>query len=340
MIKQLRSFLLPISILLILGFLLFLFNQVSQIYLVLYSINSTLAYVITGLLSTVLLALILIPFALFLKLPRPLSPPASLAEVEIFRERLKSRFKKNKYLIEKGLAGSPVDTALQALNEEANERIKKTANTVFLATAISQNGKLDALTVLVTQSKLVWDLAHLYYQRPSLRDLTHLYANVGAATFLASQIEEIDISEQMEPVIRSLFKGMTTQSVPLVGNSASIVIDSLLEGTTNAFLTLRVGIIARNYCSGSFFESRRSAKLSAFKEASGMLGAIVVSASKNVIAGIMQATKRTGAKTVNSGVEAVKRTGERIGGQVRKVGHRLNPFNSGKEEATADQLPQ
>ncbi|MEM8895289.1 MAG: DUF697 domain-containing protein [Bacteroidota bacterium] len=335
MVKQLRSFLLPISILLLIGFLLFLFNQVSQIYLVLLSINSTLAYAVTGILAIGLIILLCTPVVMFLKLPAPLSPPSSLAEVEQFRDRMQQRFRKNKFLIEKGLSNSSVDEGLTALHAEADARIKKTANTVFLATAISQNGKLDALTVFVTQSRLVWDLAHLYYQRPGLKDIARLYANVGAATFLASQIEEIDISEQMEPVIRSLFKGMTTQSVPLVGNSASIVIDSLLEGTTNAFLTLRVGIIARNYCSGSYFDSRKSAKLSAFKEASGMLGSIVVSASKSVIAGILQATKRTGAKTVKSGVDAVKRTGERIGGKIRNVGHRLNIFETDGERETS-----
>lgn len=336
MLKQLRNIVLPLSILFILGFLLFLFNQVSQVYLVLLSIDTTLAYVVTAVLTTTLTFLMVLPLVLFLKLPSPLSPPASLAEVEQFKVNLKQRLTRNTFLKQNNVSTDSLEDALAALNAEANVRIKKTANTVFLATAISQNGKLDALTVLVTQSKLIWDLAHLYYQRPSLRDLSSLYINVGTATFLASQIEEMDISEQLEPVMRSLFKGMTTQSVPLVGNSASIVVDSLLEGSTNAFLTLRVGIIARNYCSGRYFETRKQAKLSAFKEASGMLGAIVVSASKNVISGIVEATKRTGVKTVKSGVDAVKRTGEKIGGQVRKVGNKLNPFAGAKKEIPAD----
>jgi hypothetical protein len=340
MLKQLRSIFLPISILFILGFLLFLFNQVAQVYLVLLSVNTTLAYVVTIGLAGVFIFLMALPVVLFLKLPSPLSPPSSEAEVTQFRSRLKQRLTSNMFLKQHSIRAEPLENALAALNDEANARIKKTANTVFLATAISQNGKLDALTVLITQSKLIWDLAHLYYQRPSLRDLSRLYANVGAATFLASQIEEMDISEQLEPVIRSLFKGMTTQSVPLLGNSASIVVDSLLEGSTNAFLTLRVGIIARNYCSGQYFATRREAKLSAFKEASGMLGAIVVSASKNVIAGIVEATRRTGVKTVRSGIDAVMRTGEKIGGQVRKVGSKLNPFQSSNKEISVDTSSQ
>ncbi|MEQ8715810.1 MAG: DUF697 domain-containing protein [Cyclobacteriaceae bacterium] len=340
MLKQLRSIFLPLSILFILGFLLFLFNQVSQIYLVLLSINTTLAYAVTGILAAVLIFLMVLPVVLFLRLPSPLTSPSSLAEVEQFKAKLKQRLASNQFLKQNNIGSDSLEDALVALNAEANLRIKKTANTVFLATAISQNGKLDALTVLVTQSKLIWDLAHLYYQRPSLRDLSRLYANVGAATFLASQIEEIDISEQMEPIIRSLFKGMTTQSVPLVGNSATIIIDSLLEGSTNAFLTLRVGIIARNYCSGQYFATRKEAKLSAFKEASGMLGAIVVSASKNVIAGIVEATRRTGVKTVKSGIDAVKRTGEKIGGQVRRAGSRLNPFSTPSKEIQADTSSQ
>ena len=337
MLEQLRRIVIPLGLLFLIGFLLFLFNQVSQVYLVLASFDTTLAWVTTGVLSATLLTLMTLPIVLFLKLPAPLSPPDALEDMEVFRDRLKQRLAGNPFLKSNHVNTQELEEALAALKIEANTRIKKTAHTVFLATAISQNGKLDALTVLITQSKLIWDLAHLYYQRPGLRDLSRLYVNVGAATFLASQVEDMDLSEQLEPVIRSLFRGMTTQSVPLVGNSASIVIDSLLEGSTNAFLTLRVGIIARNYCSGQYFASRRAAKLSAFKEASGMLGAIVVDASKNVISGIARATKRTGVKTVKSGIDAVKRTGEKIGGQVKKVGDKLNPFQAASKNIAADQ---
>jgi len=122
----------------------------------------------------------------------------------------------------------------------------KTASTVFISTAVSQSGRLDAFLVLSAQSRMVWRIARLYYQRPTLRDLIQLYANVAGTAFLASEFEDIDISEQVEPVLSSSL-GALAVAIPGVQLAASILVNSVLTGTANAFLTLRVGIIARRY---------------------------------------------------------------------------------------------
>ena len=72
---------------------------------------------------------------------------------------------------------------------------------VFLATAVSQSGRLDGLLVFAAQSRMVWKIALLHYQRPSVRDMINLYANVAGTAFVASEIEDININEHVEPVI-------------------------------------------------------------------------------------------------------------------------------------------
>ena len=195
-----------------------------------------------------LTVLLLVPVFLFLRLPQTLTPPKEEDQVRKHKRRVFQRIRKNKLLIAEGLVPASEDqleASLTRLNEEADKIIKQTALSVFLTTSISQNGRLDAFTILFTHSRMVWKICHLYHQRPGLRDLAHLYANIGATTFLVSEIEDLDISLQLESLLSGVTKSTSFSSIPVVGPTATLVMDSLFEGSTNAFLTLRVGIIAR-----------------------------------------------------------------------------------------------
>ncbi len=333
MLSQIKKLSFAIALVVILAFLLFLTNELVQFYASLQTITPDFALAITLTLGVLILSLLVIPFIMIARLPKPIQPPQNENQKTEFEAKLARRLKSNRYLISIKQPVMPLDNSVGKLNEEANRVIRQSANTVFIATAVSQNGKLDALSVLISQTRLVWQIAHLYYQRPSLSDLTNLYANVGTAVFLAGQIEDLDISDRMEPIIRSLFKSMTGRSIPVIGDSASIIMDSLLEGSTNAFLTLRVGILARNYCSGQYFVTPGKARLSAFREASGMLGDIALRASKDVISGIIKATKNTGAKTIKGGFDAVKRTGSKFTDQIVQTGKKYSPFSKNEEKS-------
>ena len=59
-----------------------------------------------------------------------------------------------------------------------------------VSTVVSQSGRLDGLMVIVTNCRLVWQIAHLYWQRPALSDLLALYSNVAAGAFIAQNIED------------------------------------------------------------------------------------------------------------------------------------------------------
>ena len=125
--------------------------------------------------------------------------------------------------------------------------IKATASQVFLSTAVSQSGRLDTLLVFSMQTRMVWKLAHLYYQRPTLRDMVRLYANVAGTSFVAGELQDVDLSEQVEPVFSAVV-GSLGGAVPGFQLVASILANSILSGAADAFLTLRVGMIARRYC--------------------------------------------------------------------------------------------
>src|SRR5213080_4757063 len=70
-----------------------------------------------------------------------------------------------------------IENAVQRLSVEADSVVRRTASTVFLSTALMQNGRLDALIVLFIQIQMVGRIARIYVQRPSPRELARLYAN-------------------------------------------------------------------------------------------------------------------------------------------------------------------
>ena len=91
--------------------------------------------------------------------------------------------------------------------------IRDSAAAVFVSTAISQSGRLDTVFVLTAHFRMVWRIACVYSQRPALRDLINLYANVAATAFVAGELDEAEIGEQIEPILSSAL-GAVSLSVP------------------------------------------------------------------------------------------------------------------------------
>ena len=329
MIRSIKKLVLPLSILVILGFILFMINQISGVYLLVRANSELAANVLLVALATLTLALICWPFILYAKLPKPLTLPRSEEELKTYQAKLLRRLKSNQILKQAGavpMSNESIDESLKVLDKEASKVIHETATAVFLTTSVSQNGKLDALTILATQSRMVWKLAHVYYQRPTLREITYLYANVAGASFLASEIEDLDISQQIEPVISSFLKSSAGRSIPVIGPTAHIVLDSLLEGSTNAFLTLRVGHMAKRYCGCNQVTTRSSLRKEAFHGATRELRTIIIESSGRIITGLAKATRKAGADTIRSGWEGIKNAGSKVANGISEAGKKANPF--------------
>ena len=137
---------------------------------------------------------------------------------------------------------------------------------------------------------MILRIARLYYQRPTLRDLIQLYANVAGTVFLASELEDVDISEQVEPVLSSTL-GALAVTIPGIQLAASLLVNSVLTGTANAFLTLRVGIIARRYCGSLVITEKRTLRRTASAEAAKLLGSIVRQGTAKLSKALWKASK-------------------------------------------------
>lgn len=185
------------------------------------------------------------------------------------------------------------------IDQETTPVIIENANAIFLTTAISQNGSLDSLVVLYSMVRMIWQLAKAYKTRPSLMSLVKLYVQVGSVILMARTIEDTDLIEyQLEPLISSVIGESIASAIPGMVPISNFIVGSLLEGAVNAFLTLRVGIIAQNYLKGSYQASSTSIRRSASMQAFKYMGQIIKDNSKLVVTTIGRTVKNA---TVDSG---------------------------------------
>jgi len=331
-----RKIVVPIVVLLCLGFILFLINQISGLYILISGINLLAGQIVLVCSLLIFGALMLSPLIVFLRMPRPIVRPKEISELPIFHKHLLSRLRHNKILSAEDCIPKSVDDLEQSvgvLNKKANEMVVKTATIVFLTTAISQNGKLDAFTVLGAQMRMVWKIAHIYYHRPTLREIAYLYGNVGASAMLAYEIEDLDLSRQIEPVVTAVLRNSSSASVPMIGPATQILMDSLLEGSTNAFLTLRVGIMAMKMCGSLGVIDRSSLKKEVMKEAAVQLKAVTISASGMVIKNVLKAVKNAGIGTLKTSWKGLRDTGIKMKDGLVQGGRKMNPFGKKDKEA-------
>lgn len=302
-------------------------NQTAQVVTLLDRVHPAAGTV--GLWSLVVMyALCLsVPVLLVLRFPSPLIPPDTEDEkdIERYETRLRARLRAHPLLQDEGLKGlSDLDTALSVLNAHADRIIRQTSSRVFLSTAVSQYGSLSSLLVLGAQAKMIWDVAHIYHQRPGLRQLLSLYGNVAATVFVAGRIEDLDVSEYIEPVVSSSV-GSVVGAVPGFQAASGLLVNAVFVGSTNAFLTLRVGVITKRYCSAVVLPERTGLWQSATLEAAGLLRGIVATGAKAVSGAFVSASGRAIGGVVKGIGASVRSSGSSIAGRMRFKGSSTLP---------------
>ncbi len=120
----------------------------------------------------------------------------------------------------------------------ANGLIFKSAGKVFLTTSVSQNDKIDALSVLLVNLSLVKQIVGIYGYRPSYAKLFRIYTRVLKSALTAYGMENVNWFN----VFGKFFTGVA-KKIPFIDT----VVDSAVQGTVSAFLTLLVGYKTKKY---------------------------------------------------------------------------------------------
>lgn len=293
MYKTIKSVALVVGVLILFFFALFGINQTAQMVELASRLSPVLGTIILWFLTCLYAAFVIAGIVFYLRLPKPLKRLESETEPQfsMYLEALRKRLVANPHLKGYDISGrAGLEKALEDLSRKCDVIIRDSAAAVFVSTAISQSGRLDTIFVLTANFRMVWRIASVYSQRPALRDLINLYVNVAATAFVAGELDEAEISEQIEPILSSALGAMSL-SVPGVQTAASIAVNSILTGAANAFLTLRVGIIARRYCGALLVSDRQVLRRAATVEAAKLLGSIVKGGTARISRALWEASK-------------------------------------------------
>lgn len=305
-----KSLIATVAAVLLISFAVIMVNQVLQLISLASDVSPVLGNILAVFFATLALGAVIMTLVILGRLEKPLAAPdeANEAEYALFLSKLKKRLMKNRHLKSRNFVwqeGRPdresVEEALAVLDKESLRIIKSNASAVFITTAVSQNGPLDSVFVFVTAVKLVWKIAMLYNQRPAISDLTKLYANFFATVLLTRQVDDLDlVTEQLEPIISTLFGGTVGSVVPGVGYAVSFVVDSIFEGSINTLLTLRVGVITQKYCGSLTKAEPRTIRKSATVQACELLGSIVSENSKRIADALFKAVKNVTVDSIST----------------------------------------
>jgi Domain of unknown function (DUF697) len=321
--KALLKAALLVAVLLLVSFVVFLVNQTVQVVGLADRLHPALGTALFWGLLLVYAVCAIVPLGMLLRLPSPLAPPAT-EESPKFEEHLKAlslRMRGNPLLGGKALSTrGEIEEALGILERRADEIMRSAGSHVFITTAISQNGSLDALFVLLVQSRMIRQIAQVYYQRPTLRDLAYLYGNIASTALMASQLDDVDLSEQVQPVLSAVL-GSVAGAVPGLQAASSLFVNSIVTGTANAFLTLRVGIMAKRYCGALVLPEKRALRRLAVTQAAQMLGAIARDGAKRVGNAFWEASKSRAGDAARGLGESIMQAVSSLAGRLGRVAH-------------------
>ncbi len=313
--KPYKTLVITVASIFLVSFAIIMINQASQLVQTATAVNPVLGQVLLLFFILLFIFGILSVVGIIVSLDKPLIIPDVNDEeaYTIYIGKLRKRLVKNKYLKNNNFIWNPdleeiaqVEEALELLNQESIKMIRKEASAVFITTAVSQNGSLDSIFVFVSATRLVWQIAMLYNQRPAISDLTKLYSNVFGTVLLSRQIDDLDLlSEQLEPVISSLFGGSVGSIVPGVSFAATFIVDSLMEGSINALLMLRVGLITQRYLGSITKVDNRTIGKSATIQACSLLGSLISDNSKKIVDAIYNSIKNATADAIRKGKKSI-----------------------------------
>lgn len=241
--------------------------------------------------------------------------------VQIISEELKLRIEGGEL---KETSGPRIEDMYSVRIIGINRRIIEWAKSVFMITAISQNGKLDTVSVLYMNYKMIEDVIVASGFRPTRQQLFRQYVNIlvtSLMTFVVSEVfkdmgsvapfgsladqssdaaSDIDISDASVDAadvdlddIGDIVSG-DTGFLSILSNVKipGVVIGSICDGIVNSLMTLRIGYVTRNYLidgmnSLNGIKAKRKAKRVAVKEALKSLPKVVVVGTSFVGKGAM-----------------------------------------------------
>lgn len=125
-----------------------------------------------------------------------------------------------------------------SVKKDLNKIIISNAKTVLISTAICQSARFDMITVFTVNLKMIKELVVKCGFRPTMKNLSKLTINIFGTALIAEGLENLSLDDILpKTAINSI------SDVPMLGK----VMESVIQGTANALMTIRIGCVARRY---------------------------------------------------------------------------------------------
>ncbi len=124
----------------------------------------------------------------------------------------------------------------QKFSKAIDNQAKETAKQVFLLTAISQNPVYDMLAIASANYSLIKSIVETCGFRPNNAQIIRLYIKISFMTIIAGGLEGINIEQYIPELLKSA-----------LGKILNLAIASTTQGSFNAFTTLRIAMMTKNY---------------------------------------------------------------------------------------------
>lgn len=231
-------------------------REMLNFYVLAYTANAYLGYLVLTILIFILVYFVAIPLYRISRLsgdPGPVRKKRK--EMELIEMRLQRR-SANKHLKEIGLT-IPLDGTLEEryasssreLSRACDEIRRKYVVHLFYSSAVSQYGFIDAILIFSANVNMVKEIFTLYTGRATGRDLWQIAKQIYYSVAIGG-------SEGVEFAVEELISKLGSETLKSIPFFDKVMI-SVAGGFTNAVLLSRISLITENYCRMTYIESTR-----------------------------------------------------------------------------------
>ena len=131
----------------------------------------------------------------------------------------------------------------EALNLTYKTDVKKVGRDIItkasvksgLYSAVSQQSTTDSLIVTAVNLQMIKDIVYLYGFRPSETKLLKIFAKILSSSFASYGIGNVKFGNTVTSLLPF------AKTIPILGSAISVLVDSSVQGLTNATLTAIIG---------------------------------------------------------------------------------------------------
>jgi hypothetical protein len=231
-------------------------REMLNFYVLAYTANPYLGYLVLVLLIAILAYFVIVPLYRISRLSGDPGPVRKRRkELELMEMRLQRR-SSNKYLkgIEfeiphTGSIAERYESSSIELSRACDEIRRKYVVHLFYSSAVSQYGFIDAILIFSANVNMVKEIFTLYTGRATGRDLWQIAKQIYYSVAIGG-------SEGVEFAVEELISKLGSETLKSIPFFDKVMI-SIAGGFTNAVLLSRISLITENYCRMTYIESTR-----------------------------------------------------------------------------------